>query len=574
MKYSKLFGKTRKLDKKYDSKSVEYLVRGGFIDQIMAGGYTFLPLGLRVMLKIEGIVREEMDKIGSELLMPSIVPTEIWKQTGRFDTIDVLFKVVGANDISLERNSTEYVLNPTHEDVVTPIAKKFNVSYKDFPFAVYQIQTKFRNEVRPKTGLLRTREFRMKDLYSFHTSEDDLKSYYDVAREAYEKVFNRVGLGPDTYYTAASGGDFTEDFSHEFQTRLETGEDLVFRVTSTNECFNKEIAPSLAKEIEQDVELKEMKEVFGEGIIGVDELCDFMGIRPDQTTKTLIFESEKGVIVASVRGDYEVNELKLKKVAGVETLKLASDEVVERVTGAKVGYAGIHNLPDDVLTFFDDSISNLVNFETGGNKTHYHLANVNWGRDITKPDSFYDVKVAKEGDLFPGTKEVYEVFKASEVGNIFPLNTKFTDAVKYTFTDIDGKQKPIFMGSYGIGISRLVGVIAEKFNDDKGIIWPIGIAPYDVEIITLGSEDAINEGRKLYEQLIESGVDVMWDDRESVSAGAKFADSDLIGIPVRIVVSDRSMQNGGYEFKLRSEKEAEIISSDVIIDKVQQIINK
>ncbi len=565
MRYTKLFGKTLKADKEFDTKGVEYLIRGGFIDQVMAGAYTFLPLGVRVLHKIEQIVREEMDKIGVELLMPSIVPTEYWKRTNRFDSVDVLFKVVGANEGSLKKNDAEYVLNPTHEDVITPTAKKFNFSYKDLPFAVYQIQTKFRNEERPKTGLLRTREFRMKDLYSFHKSVEDLKAFYEVAREAYIQVYNRLGLGDQTYYTAASGGDFTEEYSHEFQTRLETGEDLIFRVKSNNQCFNKEIAPSKAVALEQDSEMKPMEEVLGKGIIGVDELSKFMGIKPSQTTKTLIFESEKGILVASVRGDYDVNELKLKKVAGVKELKLASDETVEKVTGAKVGYAGIVNLPNDVEVFIDDSIEPLINFETGGNRTDYHLANVNWGRDLQKPKKFHDLKVAKSGDLYPETSEEYEAFKASEVGNIFPLMTKFTDAVDYQFVDADGKSKPVYMGSYGIGTSRLLGVIAEKFHDDKGMIWPESVAPYKVHLIALG-ENAQEEGLKIYETLTKAGVEVMWDDRGGASAGEKFNDADLIGLPYRIVVSQKSLEKGGYEVKKRTGEEIKYLNLNSLIE--------
>lgn len=563
MLYSKIFGRTSKASKEYDSKSVEYLFRGGFIDQVMAGGYTYLPLGLRVLQKIEQIVREEMDKIGTELLMPSIVPTEYWKQTGRFDTIDVLFKVVGANKKSVERNNAEYVLNPTHEDIIAPTAKKFNLSYKDLPFAVYQIQTKFRNEVRPKTGLLRTREFRMKDLYSFHKDVEDLKRFYEIAREAYMKVYERLGIGEDTYYTAASGGDFTDDFSHEFQTRLESGEDLVFRVKSNNLCFNREIAPSKAKQFKQDGELKPIEEVFGEGIIGVEDLCKFMNIKAEQTTKTLIFESEKGVIVAAVRGDYDVNELKLKKVAGVKELELASEETVKKVTGADIGYAGIVNLPKDVMIFFDESIEMLTNFETGGNRTHYHMANVNWDRDVARPKEFFDIKIAKEGDFYPETLEEYEVFKASEVGNIFPLNTKFTKAVDYYYTDIDGSKKEIYMGSYGIGTSRLIGVIAEKFHDEKGIVWPENISPYRAHLIHLG--DLKDEAQELYNTLLDNNIDVLWDDREGVSAGEKFADADLIGIPYRVVLSGKSKDKGGYELKKRYEKDTSIVTLDKLL---------
>ncbi len=570
MKYSKIFGKTTKADKQYDSKSVEFLIRGGFIDQVMAVGYTFLPLGLKVLQKIEGIVREEMDKIGSELLLPAIVPTEMWKQTGRFETIDVLFKVVGANEASLQKNGAEYVLNPTHEDVITPTAKKFNVSYKDFPFAVYQIQTKFRNEARPKTGLLRTREFRMKDMYSFHVSAEDLKKFYEIAKEAYTRVYERLGLGDSTYYVAASGGDFTEDFSHEFQTRLEAGEDVIFRNTQTGEAFNREIAPSKAKTHEQDSEVKVMEEVFGEGIIGVEELCQFMGIKAEQTTKTLIFESEKGVIVAAVRGDYDVNELKLKKVAGVKELKLASEEVVGRVTGAEIGYAGIVNLPQNVQTFIDESVEGLVNFETGGNKTHYHLKNVNWGRDLVKPEKFCDIKIAKEGDLIPETSVEYEVFKSTEVGNIFPLNTKFTNFADYMFTDADGTRKQIYMGSYGIGTSRLVGVIAEKFKDEKGIIWPENISPFKVHMISLGA-DVKEEAEKLYQKLIENKAEVLWDDREDVRPGEKFNDADLIGIPYRVVISKKSLENGGYETKMRGSDEIRYLNFDSLLHELRQL---
>ncbi|MCC7304341.1 proline--tRNA ligase [bacterium] len=566
--------KSQKSSKTFDSVNATLLIRGGFVDQLMSGVYTFLPLGWRVLKKIEDIVREEMDKIGEEVFMPAIAPKEVWETTGRFSTVDVLFKVVPANETSKNKNGAEYVLNCTHEELITPLAKKFATSYKDLPKAVYQIQSKFRNEARAKSGIMRGREFRMKDLYSFHTSVDDLKMYYEKAKAAYFTTFKRLGLEKDTVLAAASGGDFTEDFSHEFQTRCEAGEDTIFFVQSTKEAFNKEIAPSRSVSFDQDKEQKALEKVFGENIIGVAELCEFMGISAENTTKTLIFDTEKGPIICSVRGDYEVNVLKLKKCAGVKQLVLASEETVKKVTSAEVGYAGIYNLPSDIPVFIDDSIADLVNFETGANETHYHMKNMNWGRDIQKPEKFYDIKEAKLGDMFPVTGEVYEVFKSAEVGNIFPLYTKFTDAVDYKFVDANGTLKQVYMGSYGIGTSRVMGVLVEKFHDEKGIIWPIQVAPYVVHLVSLGDTVEVKEmANKLYEELQHKNIEVLWDDRDTISAGEKFADADLIGCPIRATISTRSIEKGGVELKTRSGQDVEYVSAEIAIDTIQKMIN-
>ncbi|HSV95087.1 MAG TPA: aminoacyl--tRNA ligase-related protein [Spirochaetia bacterium] len=388
------------------------LIQAGFIHQEMAGVYTFLPLGLRVIYKIENIVRKYMDEIGSELLMPGLSPKEYWKTTGRLETIDVLFKASAANDVSLAKSDAEYILCPTHEDVVAPLIQKYNPSYKDLPVSVYQIQTKYRNEPRAKSGLLRCREFRMKDLYSFHKDEADLKLFYEEAKKVYMKVFEEIGIGKDTVIALASGGDFTRDYSHEFQTRCETGEDTIYLDKTTGIAYNKEVMPE-----------------------GAD----------------------------------------------------------------------------------------------------------------TNPN--------------------FEVFNACEVGNIFPLGTKFTQANGYEYTDKDGSKKPVVMGSYGIGISRMMGVLVEKFHDDKGIIWPASVAPFQVHLVDL---QQLEEAGKIYTQLKNAGVDSLWDDRE-MSAGEKFADADLIGCPVRVLVSSRSLQNGGVEVKLRSETESKIISIDKLIEYINNV---
>lgn len=564
MKYSQLLTKTQKIAKELDSTNASLLIKAGFVDQTMAGVYTFLPLGLRVLTKIENIVRQEMDKIGTEMLLPALSPKSFWETTGRLETIDVLFKASGANKNSQAKNSAEYVLNCTHEDLITPIAQKFRNSYKDFPFAVYQIQTKFRNEARPKSGIMRGREFRMKDLYSFHTSQEDFQSYYDRAKEAYTATFKALGLGAETYMVLASGGDFTKDYSHEFQTRCEAGEDVVFFDETTNTYYNREVAPSKAPHVEQDKEQKALEEVYGENITGMDALVAFLQVPAEKCVKTIIYQADDQVVAVGVRGTYEVNEDKLKKVLGCTKLALATAEVVQQTTGAIVGYAGLLNLPDSVKVILDESLEEMVNFECGGNKDHIHVINVNWGRDLQKPEKFYDIKVAQAGDLNPNSGKVMEYFKAAEVGNIFPLQSRFPNAYNYNFIDEQGKEQPIIMGSYGIGTSRIMGVMVEKFHDENGIIWPKQVAPFSVHLISLrgGEEKAL----ELYTKLQEQNIDVLWDERD-ISPGIKFADADLIGCPVRLVVSAKTGEN--VEWKERTAQQAEVISLDAVSERLK-----
>ncbi len=595
MKYSQLPIKTSKtVSGELSSKNAKLLTQAGFIHQEMAGVYTFLPLGLRVLKKIEKIIREEMDTIGAEVLMTTLAPIENWVQSKRFDSVDVLMKTTPANEKAKAKNDTEYVLSPTHEDIVTPMMRDFNRSYKDFPFAVYQIQTKFRNEPRAKSGLLRCREFRMKDLYSFHTSEDDLKKYYEASKDVYWKVFDRIGFSrSDTFITLASGGDFTKEYSHEFQTVCDAGEDIVFRVPSSGLTFNREVAPSKAPSMDQNnVEMKPLEEVEGAGIIGVEEVAAHVGIDPSQTTKTLLFTNQNGeVIAAAVRGGYDIDEEKLKKISGSDSLQLASAETVEKVTGAKVGYAGLLNLPKDVKIFMDESMQGRRNFEMGANKTHYHSVNVNFGRDLPEPEKFYDIKITKEGDAYPETGEVYEVYKTAEIGNIFPLNTKFSKAFSYYYTDENGKENLVYMGCYGIGPSRIMGVLVEKYADVKGLVWPDSVAPFQVHLIQIknakssviasetkqSQEGEIatsqaprddNRGEEIYNLLKQNGVEVFFDDRENVSAGQKFSDADLFGIPVRLVVSQKT--GDAIEWKKRTEEATELISLDEVLQRLKK----
>lgn len=553
MKYTDILLKTSK-EKPADepSKNAELLIRGGYINKEMAGVYTYLPLGLKVLRKIENIVRKEMEKAdASEILMPAMSPKKYWENTKRWDSIDVLFKV----ELS---GGKEIALNPTHEEVVTPLVQKFANSPKDFPKAVFQIQNKFRNEARAKSGLLRGREFLMKDAYSFHTSLEDFEKYYDVMTKAYHNIYRELGIGDITKLVAADGGEFSE-FSHEFQTISPIGEDEIFYLKSSDKYLNREITPCNAPAWDNSTEeIQEMKDVLGEGLIGVEILADFLKIPVEKTTKTILFESADGKIVAAVvRGNREIDTRKLAKVAGFKKLEMASEETVLRVTGCPVGYAGVLNLSDEVAVYWDESCDNRVNFEMGANKENYHTLNVNFGRDLEKPAKFYDLKVAQAGDSDPESGEVYETMRAIEVGNIFPLSTKFSDAFKFK-----SEGKSVIMGCYGIGISRIMGSLVEIFADDKGIVWPKNVAPAQIYLAPIGKDDAVYaKADELYAKFREKNIEVLYDNRKGkkVGPGQKFADHELLGIPYRVVLSDR-LDDGMVELVERKTGKVEIIS--------------
>jgi len=560
MKYSQLFTKTQKNPPANETaRNAQLLIQAGFIHKEMAGVYAYLPLGLRVLEKIKRVVREEMNDIeGQEVMLTALQPRELWEKTDRWDDekVDNWFKTKLAN-------GTELGVGLTHEEPVVDLLLEHVSSYKDLPLFIYQIQTKFRNELRAKSGLLRGREFTMKDMYSFALDQKQHDEMYEKAAKAYERVYERLGLGDITFRVKADGGIFTERFSDEFQTISEVGEDTLFKVPSTEEYFNEEVAPAQAPLVESDEDQKPMEEVEGKGIIGVAELAKFLKIPVELTTKTMLYETDDGrIIAAAVRGGYDVNEIKLRKVVGAKTLRLADDATVKRVTGAEVGYAGLINLADDVEIYVDESCANRTNFEMGSNKTYVHNINVNWGRDLPEPEKFYDIKVARKGDAHPETGEVYELARAVEVGNIFPLETKYSDALGLHYTDEDGKIQSIIMGCYGIGVSRLMGVIAEHFADESGLCWPEIVAPAKVHLISLGADE---EAEALYKKLEDKDIEVLYDDRDA-RAGEKFADADLIGIPHRVVVSKKSLEAGGYEYKKRTEKDSKIVTEAELLE--------
>ncbi|MGH7203138.1 MAG: proline--tRNA ligase, partial [Candidatus Levyibacteriota bacterium] len=435
MKYSKLFGKTLKdTPKDATLASHKLLYQAGFIRESTAGRYYFLPLGMRVMKKLQGIIKEEMDGAGAqEMITPVLHPLTLWQETNRD-------KASGFGLLTIkDRRENDFVLGGTAEEMVVDLVRKFQVSYKDLPFNLYQFSQKFRDELRARGGLLRVREFVMKDAYSFHADEEDFKKEYENMWQTYTKIYKRMGL--ETVPVAADNGDIGGEYAHEFQVICDAGEDTLFYVPSKKLYFNKEIAPTKAPPFDQKGEkLRPMEEVKGKGIIGVAELAKFLKIPVEVTTKTILFETETGqVIAAGLRGEYDIDETKLKRIVGCVDLKLITPEKITALTGAKVGYAGLLNLPKEVKIYMDDSMQGRVNFEMGANRTDYHNINVNFGRDLPEPEKFYDFKETKPGDLYPETGEKYEVYRGVEVGNIFQLGYHYSKKMEHaTYTDSKG----------------------------------------------------------------------------------------------------------------------------------------
>jgi len=565
MKYSQLFGKTLK-DIPRDATLVSHklLYQAGFIRESTAGRYYLLPLGIRVHDKIKAIVKEEMDRAGGqEIITPLLHPKTLWEETNR--TTSVGFELMSIKD----RNEFEFVLGGTAEEMLVDLVRKFQISYKDLPFNLYQFSTKFRDEMRARGGLLRLREFVMKDAYSFHATEKDFKKEYESMRDTYTRIVERVGLKASV--VEADNGYIGGEYCHEFIVESQVGENRFFTTEDGSYAAHEEVAKFKYEEFTTDEEMKPIEEVEGKGIIGVTELAKFLKIPVENTTKTILFEDENGnVIAAAVQGEYEINETKLMHIAKVHRLQLASAETVKRVTGAEVGYAGLLNLPKDVRIFMDESMKGRRNFEMGANRTNYHSINVNFGRDLSEPEKFYEFKLAKEGFLAPNGKKLIEK-RGIEVGNIFQLGFHYSSKMKDAlFTDENGKKQPYYMGCYGFGLARTLTTVVEKHHDDRGIVWPESVAPYQVHLISLKENE---KAEKVYQELLDAGVEVLFDDREEVTAGAKFADADLIGIPVRLVISAKTgdaigSDSIGVEFKKRTEKEAELLSLEQILSRL------
>ena len=530
-------------------------MRGGFIRESVAGRYYFLPLGHKVQQKIMAVVKEEMDLTGAqEMLAPILHPLELWKETSRTNTAG--FELMKVKD----RRGGEFALGGTAEEMFVDLVRQFKLSYKDLPFQIYQFSPKFRDEMRARGGLLRVREFIMKDAYSFHKDEEDFKVEYEKMKNVYTKIFDLLGL--KTSIVESDNGYIGGEYCHEFIVEAEVGESKYFVSANGKYAAHEDVARFERYQETGNETEKPRQDISGTGIIGVTELAKFLKIPVQKTTKTIIFETEKKQIVAAaVNGIYDINETKLKHIVGCNELTLASPEIIKKLTGAEVGYAGILNLPKEVMVVMDISLKARKNFECGANKTNFHSININFGRDLQEPKEFFDIALAKEGYESQNGNGKLSEKKGIEVGNIFQLGYHYSSKMKgAVYMDVDGKEKPFYMGCYGIGIGRTMATIVEKFNDQRGIIWPGNVAPFKAHLIRLGTDKKVKTtADKIYKTLLSQDVEVLYDDREDKNPGEKFAESDLFGIPYRIVVSERTVAKNSVELKERAKKDFKIV---------------
>lgn len=549
------------------------MLRAGYIKQVSSGVYSYLPLALKVIQKISNIIREEHNNRGcEELLMPAMQPKELWEESKRWERYT---NIDGIMFSFTDRRNSEVCLGPTHEEVITDIVRQEVSSYKDLPKIPYQIQTKFRDEIRPRFGLMRAREFIMKDAYSFDVDEKAMDESYKLMREVYHAVCKRMGI--DYRCVKADSGAIGGDNSEEFMVLADTGEDDILSCENCDYGANSEKAESVLEEYPQDEQEAEMKEVLGEGLIGVDKLAEFLNIPVWKTTKTIIFEAiheddSKEIVAVMVRGDSEVNEIKVTNFLKAKVINLASPEIIKEVTGAEVGYAGPINLSDKVRVIADNYVANRVNFECGANKTNYHNINVNFGRDVSVPE-FSDLKLAKAGDFCPkcnDNKSKLVLNRGIEVGHIFQLGTKYAEPLNCSYLDENGKSQIMHMGCYGIGISRMAAAIIEQNHDENGIIWPKSVSPFHVHLIGINTEkeDVKEKAIKMYEELKSIGLDVLFDDRK-LRAGEKFRDADLIGITVRVTISKRTIENNEFELKYRNSEEVKKLEKDDLYNELK-----
>jgi prolyl-tRNA synthetase len=559
MRVSQLFTKTlRETPAEADTVSHQLLLRSGMIHQVATGVYAYLPLGWRALRKLEQIVREEFDRIGSqELRMPALQPQELWEKSGRYETFGQnLFSVV-------DRRERRMVLGPTHEEVVTELVRHQVRSYRDLPQLLYQIQTKFRDEPRPRGGLLRVREFDMMDLYSFDCDWEALDVSYQKVKQAYQRIYDRCGL-PTMIVEADSGAIGGKD-SQEFMAITDTGEDQVIYCGSCKYAANLEKAQSVKTKVPPESALP-LEEVATPGMKSIEEVSGFLQVPKSHTLKAVFYSADGRIVFVAIRGDLEVNEIKLKNALKCTNLQLATEAEVTHA-GLVAGSASPLGL-SGIKTVADDSVTDGINFVAGANRPDYHVKNVNYPRDF-KVDVMVDIAAAQPGQGCPKCGQSLSITRGIEVGHIFKLGTVFSEKMGASFLDQNGEQKPIVMGSYGIGIGRLLATVIERNHDDKGILWPLSLAPYQVYLCALGMDrpDVVAASEKLYADLQVKGVEVLFDDRTE-SAGVRFNDADLLGMPLRVVVSQRTLKSQSAELKWRSKGESQTLPLEGLAEKV------
>ncbi|MDV2685464.1 proline--tRNA ligase [Alkalihalophilus lindianensis] len=539
-----------------DIVSHQLMLRAGMIRQIAAGVYSYLPLAKRVLHKVESIVREEMDEAGAqELTMPTMHPAELWQETGRWD------KMGGELMRLKDRHQRDFALGPTHEEVITSILRDSINSYKKLPVNLYQIQTKFRDERRPRFGLLRGREFIMKDAYSFHATPESLDEAYKEMYDAYSRIFTRVGLTfrPVIADSGAIGGKDT----HEFMALADVGEDTIAYSDESDYAANIEMAAVNVQYEKQNVELVECTKVDTGSAKTIEEVSNALNVAKDQIIKTLLVKIDEDWTLVLLRGDHELNDIKLKHELSVTSIRFAEAHEVEEVLSAPVGNIGPVGV-EGLKVIADHAVSAIINGISGANEADQHFTGVNVDRDF-KVDQYADLRFIQEGDASPDGKGTIRFAQGIEVGQVFKLGTVYSEAMNATILDENGKTQPLIMGCYGVGVSRTVAAIIEQHHDENGIVWPVSVAPYDLHLLTLNSKNAEQSelSEELYTQLKQAGFDVLYDDRPE-RAGVKFKDSDLIGLPIRVSVGKRAAE-GMVEVKIRKTGEViEVAVADLI----------
>ncbi|EGT3601085.1 proline--tRNA ligase [Clostridium perfringens] len=555
-----LVGTLREVPAEAEIESHKLMLRAGLMRKMAAGIYNYMPLGLKVIENVKNIVREEMNNAGAqEFLASALIPAELWQESGRWDAY-------GAEMFRLkDRHNRDFCLGPTHEEVFTDIVRNEIKSYKQLPLNLYQIQTKYRDERRPRFGVMRSREFIMKDGYSFDKDQEGLDLAYEKMRKAYVNIFNRCGL--DAKAVAADSGAIGGSGSAEFMVKSEVGEDDVVFCTACDYAANIEKAPSTPEHAEKE-ELMEVEKVETPAVKSIEDLAKFFECSPKKIAKTLIFQADDKVVAVVLRGDREANEVKIANAIGeVIELEMASEEAVKEATGAAVGFAGPMGIKVDML-LVDQEVANMYNFIIGANETDMHLKNVNYGRDFEGVvGDFRNVTI---GEKCPECGKEITISRGTEVGHIFKLGTKYSESMGATFIDEDGKAKPFIMGCYGIGVTRTVASIIEQHNDENGIIWPLEVAPYHVSVIpaNVKNEEQATKAEEIYNELRKMGVEALLDDRKE-RAGVKFKDSELMGIPMRITVG-KMIGEGQVEFKLRNGGEVETLSIEEVYNRVRE----
>ena len=557
---------TREVPNDAEVISHQLMVRSGMIKKVAAGIYTYLPLGWRSLSKMMAIVRREMDASGAiELSMPAIQPAELWQESGRWQRYGKeLLRIK-------DRHDRDFAFGPTHEEVITDAVRRDVKSYRQLPFNLYQIQTKFRDEIRPRFGLMRGREFIMKDAYSFGASPESLEMHYEAMRTAYCRIFESCHL--DYSMVEADTGTIGGSASHEFMVVAETGESAVVRCPSCGYAANVEKAETrkLESGSGEAHPPQALEEVATPGMHTIEQVSRFLKVSPKRLVKTLIYETEKGLVAALIRGDRELNEVKLANHFDVQHLTLAGEDKVQAATNAPVGFAGPLGL-SGVPIVADESVRGLTNFATGANKADAHFINVNWGRDVDLAD-WTDLALVTGGDPCPRCEGTLELFRGIEVGHIFKLGTKYSEALGCNFTDEDGQERPMIMGCYGLGIGRTVAAAIEQNHDKDGIIWPRPLAPFEVLLAALNPDDGEvrRVAEELYGQLLEKGIEVLYDDRDE-RPGVKFKDADLIGFPVRLVVGAKSLADGKVEVSLRRDRQKHLVPVIEAVPKVMELL--